>query len=314
MGVRSADPQSDRDVFIMNGFAWSGSDHTAAKVMRLSPVVAAIFLIASLASARAAEQKLHDMLPEAIRQAGEIHVAANAAYPPFNFKNEAGESTGLEVALLNAVGEKVGIKMRYTPIDFLSVLPGVLAGRFDVGAAGFNNTDERRQVADFVNYAYTVDGFVVPKGNPGHVSVTDACGKKISVSQGTYQMTNLQALSEKCVAGGKAPIDIMLFQGMPPQAVALRSGRVEGADVDKAVGNYLVKQNSRDFEGAPGAIANVAGLKLKMGFILKKNENIDLAKALVAGMNAIVADGTYAKILKEWEIPPEATLPESTLN
>src|SRR5262249_23141374 len=101
---------------------------------------------------------LKTLVPEPYRKAGEIHFAANAAYPPFNFKSESGESSGLEVSLLVAVGERLGIKMKFTPSDFATVLPGVTAGRFDGGAAGFWNTEERQKVVDFINYMYAVDG------------------------------------------------------------------------------------------------------------------------------------------------------------
>jgi polar amino acid transport system substrate-binding protein len=264
-------------------------------------------------SAMAADDTLQQMLPDAIRKAGELHVAANAAYPPFNYKNEAGESAGLEASLLRAMGEKLGIKLKFTAIDFPSILPGVTAGRFDVGAAGFSNTEERRKVVEFVNYAYTVDGIVVPKGNPGKVSIADPCGKTISVSQGSYQQVNLAALSAQCVAQGKAAIEMPPFQGTPPQVVALKSGRVQASNIDKAVATYLVKKDPENLEAVAGVVPNAGGNKLLMGIIMRKGD-IELAKALQAGLNAVIKDGSYAKILKEWEIVDEAKIAESTIN
>lgn len=260
-----------------------------------------------------AAEKLSVTLPEAIKKAGEIHFAANAAYPPFNFQAESGESSGVEVALLNAVGERIGVKIKYTPSAFATVLPGVTAGRFDGGAAGFWNTEERRKVVEFINYAYAVDGLVVMKGNPAGIAVDNLCGKAISASQGSYQSVNLKAISEKCVADGKAAIDIMLFQGTPNQIVALKSGRVQASNIDRAVGAYLSKKDGGSIEPLLTPMPNAAGDKFLMGFMVKKGE-IDLAKAIQAGMNSIIKDGTYAKILKEWDLADEARLPEATIN
>jgi polar amino acid transport system substrate-binding protein len=275
-------------------------------------LVSGALFVGGLSSAGAAE-KLNVSLPEAITKAGEIHFAANAGYPPFNFKSESGESSGLEVALLNAVGERIGVKMKFTPSDFATVLPGVTAGRFDGGAAGFWNTEERRKVVEFINYGYAVDGLVVMKGNPAGLAVDNLCGKAISASQGSYQAVNLKTISDKCVADGKPAIEISLLQGTPNQIVALKSGRVQASNVDQSVGAYLSKKDGGAIEPLPTPMPNAEGKKFLMGFMVKKGE-LDLAKAIQAGMNAIIKDGTYAKILKEWDISDQAKLAESTIN
>lgn len=272
----------------------------------------ALPLLVGGVSAEAAE-KLKVALPEAVKKAGEIHFAANAAYPPFNFQAESGQSAGVEVDLLNAVGDRIGVKMKYTPAAFATVLPGVTAGRFDGGAAGFWNTEERQKVVDFINYAYAVDGLVVMKGNPAGISVNNLCGKTISASQGSYQANNLKALSDKCVADGKQAIEIALFQGTPNQIVALKSGRVQASNIDRAVGAYLAKKDGGSIEPLADPMPNAAGKKFVMGFLVKKGET-ELAKAIQAGMNAIIKDGTYAKILKDWDLADAARLPESTIN
>jgi polar amino acid transport system substrate-binding protein len=274
-------------------------------------LLASGLLTGNLAFAQSTDLKA--LVPEAYRKAGEIHFAANAAYPPFNFKSESGESSGLEVSLLNAVGDRLGIKMKFTPSDFATVLPGVTAGRFDGGAAGFWNTEERQRVVDFINYMYAIDGLVVMKGNPAGISVDNLCGKTISASQSSYQSNNLTALSEKCVAAGKPPIEALVFQGTPAQIVALKSGRVQASNIDRAVGAYLSKKEGGHIEPLSGAVQNAAGKKFVMAFLVKKGD-LELAKAIQAGMNAIIKDGTYAKILKEWDISDEARLPESTIN
>src|SRR5579862_5947637 len=93
-------------------------------------------------SAVAVAEDLNKLLPDDIRQAGEIHVAANASYPPFSFRSENGESTGLEPTIVRALADKLGIKATFTAVDFATVMPSITAGRFDLGVAGYNNTEE----------------------------------------------------------------------------------------------------------------------------------------------------------------------------
>lgn len=293
----------------------SGSSRLNALVSKLATIAVISLSLGAIAdkAAWAADKTPNELLPEAVRKAGEISVAANPSYPPFDFKNEAGEASGLEAALMRAMAKKLNINLKFTGIEFASILPGVNAGRFDVGIGGYSNTEERRKVVEFVNYLYAVDGLVVRKGNPDKISLNDFCGKTISTSQGSYQTVNLTALSQKCVAEGKPAIEMQVLQGTPAQVVALKSGRVQASNIDKAVGVYLVSKDSENIEEVPGVLLNAGGNKLVMGFILKKGET-ELAKALQAALNEVIKDGEYAKILKEWNITANSAVTESTLN
>jgi polar amino acid transport system substrate-binding protein len=257
-------------------------------------------------------QELNKLLPDNIRSAGEIHVASNVAYPPFAFKSEGGDASGVESALIRAIAEKLGTKVKFTSIDFPSILPGVTAGRFDVGSGGFNNTEERRKVVEFVNYANAGSGIIVQKGNPAKISTNDLCGKSIAASEGSAQRANLGTLSDRCTAQGKPSIEMPTLKGTPAMVVALKSGRVQGVYIDKAVGGYLVGRDDT-VEALPGLVANPDGSAVVMGILMKKGD-MQLAKAIQAGLNAVIKDGTYDKIMKEWNLADEMKVKEATVN
>jgi polar amino acid transport system substrate-binding protein len=272
-----------------------------------------VSICAAHGPARAADTDLGKLLPDEIRQSGELHVAANTSYPPFAFRAESGESDGIEPALVRALAEKLGIKATFTSVDFATVLPSISAGRFELGVAGFWNTLERQKVVTFVNYLYATDGLVVLKGNPDQLSTQSLCGKTISSSQGSYQTVNLAALSDACVKAGKPAIDSQVFQGTPGQLTALKSKRVQGANIDTAVAGYVVQKDPDSLERAPGIVLNAAGQKIVMGMIVKKGDD-KLVAALQAALDAIIADGTYAKILDHWQIPADAKLTKASIN
>lgn len=276
-------------------------------------LVALAAICAAGNAAHAADSDLNKMLPDEIRQSGELHVAANTSYPPFAFRAESGESAGIEPAIVRALAEKLGIKATFTSVEFATVLPSISAGRFELGIAGFWNTVDRQKVVTFVNYLYATDGLVVLKGNPDQLSTQDLCGKSVSSSQGSYQTVNLASLSEACVKAGKPTIDVQVFQGTPAQLVALKSKRVQGSNIDTAVAAYMVQKDPDSLERAPGIVLNASGQKTSMGMIVKKGED-KLATALQAALDAIIADGTYAKILDQWQIPADAKLTKASIN
>jgi polar amino acid transport system substrate-binding protein len=288
--------------------------HPTRRVLRTVVATIAVLGVAAVSTrSSAADSDLNKMLPDAIRQAGEIQVAANTAYPPFAFRGQDGQSTGLEPTIVRALAGKLGIKATFTSVDFATVLPSISAGRFDLGVAGYSDTLERQKVVEFVNYLYAVDGLVVLKGNPDKLSTASLCGKDISSSQGSYQTVNLNDLSDACVKAGKPAINVQVLQGTPAQIVALKSHRVQGSNIDYAVASYMMQKESDTLEQVPGVVANASGKKLLMGMILKKG-NLKLAGALKEALNAIIADGTYAKILDQWHISTESKINEATIN
>lgn len=270
-----------------------------------------IFLVAAPCAVNA--EDLHAMLPDNIRQSGTVSVATNPTYPPFVFIDSKGEASGIEPDLFRAMADKLGIKPVFTSVEFATILPSVQAGRFQVGLGGFFDTPARREVVQFIDYLYALDGLVTQPGNPNKISVNDLCGKTISASAGSAEATNLNALSKQCTDHGKPAIDVAVLNGTPAQIIAVKSGRVAAANVTKAVVAYMATQSGAGVEDVPGTVPIVNGEKELEGIMVGKDDT-QLAKALEAAMNAMIADGTYERVLKKWSIPDDLVVKQATLD
>lgn len=298
------------------GMAMTGKRHIAGGAR--SPVTASLLLalcgfmhFAVCSTAQAADPSA--IVPAKIRQAGTLTVAANPTYPPFAFRDDSGQAAGIEPDLVRAMAGKLGLTPVFTPIEFVTILPSIQAGRFDVGVGGFFDTPERRGVVRFVDYLYAKDGVVTRKGNPDHISVGDLCGKTISASESSEEATNLDALSKACIGQGKPAINVVRLKGTPAQIIAVKSGRVAGASVTKAVVAYMATQSGAGVEDVPGTLPIANGNQELEGILVGEDQS-DLAKALQAAMNALIADGSYARILKKWGIPMDLALGQATLD
>jgi polar amino acid transport system substrate-binding protein len=274
-------------------------------------VAGALLLAAGCVSARADD--LAAMVPAKVRQAGEITAAQNATYPPFAFVDKNNQPAGIEPDLMRAIAQKLGVKVALTPMEFVNIMPALQAGRFEVGLGGFFDTAARRQVVTFVDFMYAVDGLITRPGNPDHISVNDLCGKTISGSETSAEVVNLNALSKLCTDAGKPAIDVVVLKGTPAQVEAVKSGRVMAANVTKAVSVYTASQPGAGLEDVPGVVLNANGQKQLDGIMLRKDEP-DLANAIAAAMNALIADGTFAHILKKWGIPEDLFLKQAMRN
>lgn len=91
----------------------------------------------------------------------EIIVHTNAFFAPFEYY-EGEEIVGVDVEIMNMVGEKMGKKVKFTNVEFSAIIDNVKDGKVcDCGAAGITITDERKEKVDFSIPYYTSVQYVI---------------------------------------------------------------------------------------------------------------------------------------------------------
>ena len=126
---------------------------------------------------------------------GDISVYTNAFFAPFEYYDGT-EIVGVDVDVMNMVGEKLNRKVNYTNVEFSTIIDTVSSGKLaDVGAAGITITPARQEQVDFSNPYFTSVQYVIfpagamtPDGADGDVSYIlwdSLAGKKIGVQTDT---------------------------------------------------------------------------------------------------------------------------------
>ena len=124
-----------------------------------------------------------------------IIVMTNAYFAPFEYYDGT-EIVGVDVDIMNLVGEKLGKKVEFENTTFSVIIDNVAEGKVcDVGAAGITVTDARKEKVDFsdtyftsVQYVIYKDGTMTPDGKDGDVDYIlwdSLAGKKIGVQRDT---------------------------------------------------------------------------------------------------------------------------------
>ena len=117
------------------------------------------------------DESLHDRLPEAVRERGEVRVATDATYPPASaFAADGRSIEGFEPDLAAALARVLGVRFVFVRTDFSSALPALQSSRVDVVMTAMTDTAERQAVADFVDYFSAGTSIVVKRGNPHGIS------------------------------------------------------------------------------------------------------------------------------------------------
>jgi polar amino acid transport system substrate-binding protein len=258
------------------------------------------------------EIALTELLPADIREAGKLTLATDPNYPPCQFfEEDSKEMVGFEVDLWNAVGEKLGVEIDVVSTTFDNLIPGVQSGRYKISMECLTDNPEREEIVDIVNYAITKGAIFTLEENPKGISEDplSLCGNRIAVQSGMDQVTTAkEILSPHCTKAGKEEIEIQTYSNSSDTLLALYSGRADFIITDLAAGVYMEKT-------APKPLTyfnNDLLPSFYWGAIVNK-DSPEIRDAFLAGFQAIMDDGTYAKIMEKWGIS-DLMIDEAGLN
>ncbi|GHU44366.1 hypothetical protein FACS1894111_11510 [Clostridia bacterium] len=88
---------------------------------------------------------------DATRENGILKMATNAQFPPYEYYADAGSGaiTGIDVDIVQAVCDKLGMELQVEDMEFDSIITAVQSGKADIGAAGLTVTEDRLENIDF---------------------------------------------------------------------------------------------------------------------------------------------------------------------
>lgn len=217
------------------------------------------------------------------------------SFPPQNFVDANGDLVGYDVDIAKAVGQVLGIDFKLVGVPWDSIIPGMQSGRFVATFSSLNPTPERLQTLDAISFSHTGSAFITKKGGKKITTANDACGLKVSSVSGSNQLAGVEDISKKCVAQGLPKIATKPYPDASAGVLALRSGRVDSFSESEVALAYLAQQSKGDvvmqpykFQSTPSG----AGFPKGSG----------LAEPVAAAINELIKDGTYQKILEEWNV------------
>lgn len=233
--------------------------------------------------------------------AGEtLTLATDANYPPCQFFEEGSDvMIGYEVDLWDAIAAKLGVTLEVENTQFASLIPGVQSGRYDIAMECISDNAEREQEVSFVNYIFDKTDVVTIESYDGPITEGDdlsLCGETMGAQTGfdTIDKVN-DILNPACAEAGLDPVVIQEYPNAADTYNALNSGRVDFMILGTSAAAYL-----NQTAPTPINYASIESFPQKyLGMVIAK-DNTELQDALLAGLEAVIADGTYLEILEKW--------------
>ena len=231
----------------------------------------------------------------ALAENGTLTMCTNAAFPPYEFYDEDGNATGIDVEIAKAIGAKLGYDIEIVDIEFAQCIPGVQSGKYDFSAAGMTVTEERKQMVQFTDtYATGIQSIIVPADSTvtGLDDFVEANGTvKVGVQMAT---TGDLYTTWDYEDEGKGTVD--RYTNGAAAVQALLSGKVDCVVIDNEPAKNFVAQNE--------------GLKILETAYTVEDYAMAFAKDspiyedFNAALNELIADGTVQSIIDEF-IPAE---------
>lgn len=214
-------------------------------------------------------------------KAGTLTVATEGTYRPFTYHDETGKLVGYDVEIIEAVAEKLDLKVEFQETQWDGIFAGLDAGRVDVIANQVSINPEREEKYLFSEpYTVSPSVVVVQEGDDSISSFADLKGKKTAQSL----TSNFFQLAEEAGA------DVTPIEGWAQAVELLRQGRVDATVNDKLTFLDYEKTNG------PTGLKIAAETDPAQSAIVAAKDKTALIEKIDDALDELREDGTLAKI------------------
>ncbi|MDR6909807.1 polar amino acid transport system substrate-binding protein [Rhodococcus fascians] len=226
---------------------------------------------------------------------GTLYVGTLSDAPPNIFIDDAGNFTGFDNELLKAAAAKLNLTVEFSATEFSGLLAAVNNKVYDAGSSSISTTDARRQTVGFTNGYDFGEMALVAKNDYSIKTIAELnADQRIAVVQGTVQddyVTNTLG------------IEPVRFPDYNTAYANVKSGQVDAwvAPSQQATGQVKTEDGVSILEKTINTTNFTAYAVAK--------DNQPLIDALNAGLDAVVDDGTWSTLEKQWypdrEVPAD---------
>ena len=226
-------------------------------------------------------------------EAGKLHMATNAAFPPYEMLADDGTFEGIDIEIASEIAKKLGLELVVDDQDFTAAITAAGNGQSDIVMAGLTVSEERKETLDFTDtYATGIQVVIVKEGSD--VTMDNLGEKMIGTQKGT---TGYQYASDTPENGGYGEDHVIGYDNGAIAVEALKGGQIDCVIIDNEPAKAYVAAN----EGLTLLEGNWVVEDYAIGI---KKGNTQLLNAINDALKELIADGTVQDIVNKY-IPAE---------
>ena len=207
-----------------------------------------IFLFVLLALLTTAAVQADDLAD--VMQNGVLRMGSSPEYIPFVFYDKDGNMTGIDIALIEEVGRRMGVQVQTADIAFDGLIDSLSIGQVDIIGRGMSITPARQELIDFTHVYYKGEAQFIASASlpkPAEVDYSSFGDLKIGVQKAT---SFEQWIRDNLVSGGYVDLkNVYLYSNASDLMKGLDRGDVDLAVLDRDVyeSQYMPSENYQVF-------------------------------------------------------------------
>ena len=226
-----------------------------------------------------------------VKKAGKLVIATSPDFPPFEELKSDGSVEGIEIDILNLICKELGVELEIQQMDFESVLPGVQAGKYDLGVSGITADEDRKKNTLFTDAYCLAAQAIVVTANGSIKSKADLAGKAVAVQTGTT--------AEKfCMSEG---YKVNSYAANSDAELSVLNGKVDAWVIDDLTAAEMVAAYNADHDDKL-VILDEAMTTEPYAFATKLG-NDDLINEINKILKKLLDDGTIESTFKKYDAP-----------
>jgi ABC-type amino acid transport substrate-binding protein len=296
--------QQDRSVAALQ---YRGGSKMKWKYVMLAALLVGLLVAACAPAATPAPTEVPaptDPTWDRIQANGKMMVGTSGDYRPFEYYNEQFVLEGFDVALIKAVGQKIGVPVEVNDFAFDGLGAALQIGQVDAAIAAISVTDERLMSIDFSNVYYIGAGVALAKDGAGIgplTSMDQLAQYRVGVQDGTVYQTELQNM----VDFGRMPAgSVFIYVKADEGITAVKEGAIDLFVMDDAPAKEAVALGGVEIAGT--------GLTQQRYAIALPKGSPTLLAAVNQALIDLTNDGTVARLIEQYMqfAPAEVAPPE----
>jgi len=219
---------------------------------------------------------------------GVLTVGTNAEFPPFEYIGESGAPEGFDIALINAIGEKLGVEVQIENLEFNSLVASI-GTKVDASIAGMTVTEERAEQVEFSDTYYDAVQYVIVLPDSAIAGGSDLEGKKIGVQFGTTG----DIIASESIEGA----EVAQYNKGVDAVNDLINGRVEAVIIDKNPAEVFAEKFGDEVKIIDGA---EFGFEVEQYAIAMPKGDTVLVEAVNKALAELKEDGTFDALVAQY--------------
>lgn len=254
----------------------------------MKKIFSLLFMLLSLLLFTGCNQKAINTW-EGIEERGYLIVGLDDTFAPMGFRDNSGNLVGFDVDLAKEAALRLGIEIRFQPIDWNAKVLELNGGTIDMIWNGLTITESRQEEMLFSNPYIANTQMIMVKNGSEIDAIADLAGKKVGVQISSAAQ---DAVLANAIASSLGTL--LKYDQYNQALLELTNGTIDAVVIDEIMGRYVISQSEDAYQVASESFASET---YGVGFRLEAAEIRDKINEVLATM---VEDGTAGTISTTW--------------